>query len=179
MENVLVERYFDTFVDFDTFEGLNTRAPWCYEQYRLSYWGSYNAVRGDRVFCHFQAPDVESFRKPNRQHRVPFTSAWAANIIAGVAPVDLKGPKELVRLLCPDVFETQPEAEPMPQVVVIVADGTLIDDLPGRHLWTYRSRGADRTVSVRDKTSEEAVRAAAPEGTEIWDAVVRTRHILK
>jgi len=179
MENVLVERYFDTFVDFDAFEGLNTRAPWCYEQYRLSYWGSYNAVRGDRVFCHFQAPDVESFRKPNRQHRVPFTSAWAANIIAGVAPVDLKGPKELVRLLCPDVFETQPEAEPMPQVVVIVADGTLIDDLPGRHLWTYRSRGADRTVSVRDKTSEEAVRAAAPEGTEIWDAVVRTRHILK
>jgi hypothetical protein len=30
-ENVLVERYFDTFVDFDTFEGLSSRAPCCYE----------------------------------------------------------------------------------------------------------------------------------------------------
>ena len=40
MENVLVERYFDTFVDFDSFEGLSSRAPWCYEQYRLSDRGS-------------------------------------------------------------------------------------------------------------------------------------------
>ena len=76
MENVPVGRDFDTFVDFDTFEGLSSRAPWCYAQYRLSYWGSYNSIRGDRVFCYFQAPDVESFRKSNRQHQVPFTRAW-------------------------------------------------------------------------------------------------------
>jgi hypothetical protein len=177
MEHILVERYFDKFVDFDTFEGLSSRAPWCYEQYRLSYWGSYNSIQGDRVFCHFQAPDVESFRKPNRQHRVPFTRAWAAQIAAGLVPADLKGPRELVRRLCPKVFETQPEAEPMPQVVVIVTNGTVANDLPGRHLWTYQSRGTDRTVSIRDETSEVAVREAAPSGTEIWDAVVRTRHI--
>jgi hypothetical protein len=42
----------------------------------LSYWGSYNSTRGDRVFCHFQAPDVESFRKSNGQHQVPFARAW-------------------------------------------------------------------------------------------------------
>ncbi len=177
MENVLVERYFDTFVDFDSFEGLSSRAPWCYEQYRLSYWGSYNSVQGNRVFCHFQAPDVESFRKPNRQHQVPFTRAWAASIGAGYAPSSLKGPKELVRLLCADVFETQPDAEPMPLVVVVVTNAAITGELPGRHLWTYRSRGQDRIVTIRDGTNENAVREAAPANTEVWDAVVRTRHI--
>jgi hypothetical protein len=177
MEHILVERYFDSAQDYDSFPGLSARAPWCYEQYRLSYWGSYVSLSGDRIFCHFRAPDAESFRIPNRQHGVPFTTAWAASLQAGLASPDLEGPKGLLRLLCPTDFDRDPEAEPQPQVIVVVAGGEPVNEHPGRLLWRYRARNNDRTVSILDNASEDAVRESLPETAEVWAAKVRSRHI--
>jgi len=177
MEHILVERYFDLPQDYDTFPGLSARAPWCYEQYRLSYWGSYVSLSGDTIFCHFRAPDAESFRIPNRQHGVPFTSAWAASLQAGVAASDLEGPKGLVRFLCPGDFEKDQQAEPQPQVVILVTSTPPNADVPGRLLWSYWSRNNGRTVSVFDGTAADAVRQLAPADAEVWAAKIRSRHI--
>ena len=177
MEHILVERYFDAAQDYDSFPGLSQRAPWCYEQYRLSYWGSYVSLSGDRIFCHFRAPDAESFRIPNRQHRIHFTSAWAASLQGGVAAAGMEGPKGLIRFLCPTEFEKDQQAEPQPQVIICVTDTPPKADIPGRLLWAYRSRNDGRTVSVFDETSEDAIRAAVPATADVWTAKVRSRHI--
>ena len=177
MEHILVERYFDFPQDYDSFPGLSVRAPWCYEQYRLSYWGSYVSLKGDKIFCHFRAPDAESFRIPNRQHDVHFNSAWAASLKGGVAAADMEGPKALIRFLCPAEVEKDEQAEPQPQVVILVTGTPPGEDVPGRLLWSYRSRNDSRTVSVIDETTENAVRAAVPADADVWTAAVRSRHI--
>ncbi len=177
MEHILVERYFDTPQDYDSFPGLSVRAPWCYEQYRLSYWGSYVSMSGDRIFCHFRAPDAESFRIPNRQYGIPFTSAWAASMNAGAAGADLGGPKGLVGFLCPTDLDQNPDGEPQPRVVVLVTNSERTIEAPGRLLWRYRSRNNDRAVAILDQTTEDAVRAAMPSAADIWTARVRSRHI--
>jgi len=177
MEHILVERYFDAPQDYDSFPGLGSRAPWCYEQYRLSYWGSYASLKGDRIFCHFRAPDAESFRIPNRQHEIHFNSAWTAFLEAGVATAGMEGPKALIRFLCPADFEKDQQAEPQPQVLILVTGAPPIEDVPGRLLWSYRSRNNSRTVSVLDHATEDAVRAAVPASADVWTAKVRSRHI--
>lgn len=177
MEHILVERYFDAPQDYDSFPGLSVRAPWCYEQYRLRYWGSYVSLTGDKIFCHFRAPDAESFRIPNRQHDVHFDHAWSASLVAGAAAADLEGPRDLARFLCPDAFADDQLAEPQPQVVILVTDVAPGEAVPGRLLWSYRSRNDGRSVSIIDEASEDAVRAAAPAGADVWTARVRTRHI--
>ncbi len=186
MEDILVERYFDEPIDFDSFEGLKQKAPWCVEQNQLSHLGTFIDPNNKDMYCHYRAPDADSFRVPSREHDVHFTRAWTAHVAPGADADGDPTPAGLVRQLCPEAYAAPSDEppEPMPRVAIAYGDGAeaaaAADELartaPARHLVTYRSTAESRVLLLFADGELATLQHALP-AFRVHETIIRLRHL--
>ena len=71
MEHVVVERWFETPIDFEV-KDVAVASAGCRAAYDVRYRRAYLAPNRQRLVCVFEAPDAESVRIVNRQFGMPF-----------------------------------------------------------------------------------------------------------
>jgi len=85
--NVLVERSFDEAVTLAQIQALEDAGINCLETRNVHFVRSFFSADHRRMICFYRAPDAESVREAQREAGVPFTEAWAFQVIG---PADLK-----------------------------------------------------------------------------------------
>jgi hypothetical protein len=75
---IVVERNFDSEVDFATVEAIKDKGQWCLDQYRVRHLRSYFARDRKRMICLYRAPDAEAVRQVQDRIRLPYEQAWPA-----------------------------------------------------------------------------------------------------
>jgi hypothetical protein len=78
MARVVVERLFETPVDFGEIQAMEDRGASCRKQHRVRFLRTYFSADRRRMICCYAAPDAESVRLAQRQAGVPFERVWSA-----------------------------------------------------------------------------------------------------
>ena len=83
MEIVLVERRFETPVDFESIQSIESAGAGCLRAHQVTCVQTFFSRDRKRMLCLYQAPDAESVRVAERKAGVPFDRAWACERIGG------------------------------------------------------------------------------------------------
>jgi hypothetical protein len=78
MARVVVERLFETPVDFAEIQAIQDRSASCLERHRVRSLRTYFSTDHCRMICCYAAPDAESVRLAHRQAGMPFERVWSA-----------------------------------------------------------------------------------------------------
>ena len=76
MSDVILERYFKPPINRDDFENMVRVSTNCMPVYRATWQQSLLASDGERLICHFDAPDCESVRANARNSYPANMTAW-------------------------------------------------------------------------------------------------------
>jgi hypothetical protein len=77
---VVVERSFDTAVDFATVQAIEDAGAWCLDVHRVRFVRTYFARDRRRMLCLYRAPDAEAVRRTQQQMGLPFDAVWPAHL---------------------------------------------------------------------------------------------------
>ena len=80
MTPVLLERQFDPAMSPDDFRAMALESAGCLSLYRVNWVKSLLAADGNRLLCHFEAPDAESVRMVARDVRAQNKVAWTGTV---------------------------------------------------------------------------------------------------
>jgi hypothetical protein len=80
MEHVILEREFDPPLSPDDFLAMAMDAAGCLDTYRVTWCESLLALKGNRLLCRFQAPDIESVRMVVRDTQASAKVAWSGTV---------------------------------------------------------------------------------------------------
>lgn len=80
--NVVVERIFDSPVEFEQIAALARAGSWCMQTHRAQHVRSFFSANRQRMLCLYGAPDAESVRMAQREAGLPFSAVWAFERIA-------------------------------------------------------------------------------------------------
>jgi hypothetical protein len=80
MARVVVERLFETPVDFEEIRAIEDRGARCRVQHRVRSLRTYFSADRRRMISFYAAPDAESVRLVQRQAGTPFERVWAATV---------------------------------------------------------------------------------------------------
>lgn len=80
MADIFLERDFDAPLTVDEVRGMALDSFGCMGIYDVDWQQSLLAQAGDRLFCHFVAPDTEAVRNVMRFNDSPYRAAWAGEI---------------------------------------------------------------------------------------------------
>ena len=80
MVDVILERLFNPALSPDGFTALATESASCLSLYRVEWQESLLADDGNRLVCHFKAPDTESVRMVAKDQRAQGKIAWAGMV---------------------------------------------------------------------------------------------------
>jgi hypothetical protein len=78
---VIVERDFNEPQSFDELQDRELRHAWCLEMHGVRFIQTYLSDDRRRMICEYEAPDVESVRIAQTKAGMPFSRAWAAEIL--------------------------------------------------------------------------------------------------
>ena len=78
MARVVVERLFETPVDFEGIQAIEDHGASCRVQHRVRFLRTYFSADRRRMICCYAAPDAESVRLAHRQAGLPFERVWSA-----------------------------------------------------------------------------------------------------
>ncbi len=81
MELVIVERHFETPVDFESIQSVESASAGCLQTHRVTFVQTLFSRDRKRMLCLYEAPDAESVRVAERKAGVPFDRAWACERI--------------------------------------------------------------------------------------------------
>jgi len=76
MALVIVERTFETPIDFEALHALQDRGAWCLDLHKVTFLCTYLSIDRRRMVCVYEAPDAEAVRTAQRQLGIPFDRAW-------------------------------------------------------------------------------------------------------
>jgi Nickel responsive protein SCO4226-like len=79
--NVVVERTFDSPVEFAAIAAKATAGAGCFELHRVKHARSFFALDRKRMLCFYAAPDAESVRIAQREADMPVDRVWAFSTI--------------------------------------------------------------------------------------------------
>jgi len=80
MVRIIVERRFEPPVTETDLQAVIDRMAPCFELHKVTWRRSFLSHDRRRMFCEYDAPDVESVRDLQRQAEAPFEQAWAAEV---------------------------------------------------------------------------------------------------
>jgi len=87
-ERVVVERAFDSPVDFAEIEAIENRGAWCLQLHRVRYLQTFFSLDRRHMICLYEAPDAESVRLAQSKAGMPFERLWSAALYV---PAHLRG----------------------------------------------------------------------------------------
>jgi hypothetical protein len=82
---IVVERNFDSEVDFAVVEAIKDKGQWCLDQHRVRHLRSYFARDRRRMVCLYRAPDAEAVRQVQDRIGLPYEKAWPAVVFMAPA----------------------------------------------------------------------------------------------
>lgn len=82
---IVVERNFDSAVEFAAVQALEDKGQWCLNQHRVRLLRSYFARDRKRMVCLYRAPDAESVRHVQTSIGLPYEQAWPAVVFLAPA----------------------------------------------------------------------------------------------
>lgn len=81
MEQVIVERVFETPVDDERLEAMGAAGAPCHALHRVKHLKTYLSADRLRMICIYEAPDAESVRISNKKAGLAFERAWSATVL--------------------------------------------------------------------------------------------------
>lgn len=82
---IVVERNFDSAVDFAAVQAIVDKGQWCLDQHRVRHLRSYFARDRKRMVCLYRAPDAEAVRQVQDRVGLPYEQAWPAVVFRAPA----------------------------------------------------------------------------------------------
>lgn len=83
MPRIIVERSFETAMTQAELKAVEERMAPCLDLYGVRWIRSYWSTDRRRMICEYDAADVESVRKVQREAEARFERAWAADLLGG------------------------------------------------------------------------------------------------
>ena len=80
MALIVVERVFAEPIALDEVQATSSENAWCYRLYKVRFVRSYVSTDGRHMICLYEAPDVESVRRVQKQTGLPAQRIWAASL---------------------------------------------------------------------------------------------------
>lgn len=81
MPRIIVERTFDPPLTEEDLRAVEQRMATCLELYQVRWIRSYWSNDRGRMICEYEASDVASVRKVQREAEASFEKVWAAEIL--------------------------------------------------------------------------------------------------
>ena len=85
-QTVIVERTFGKPESLDNLQALEDAAAWCLGAYRVDFLKTYFSLDRKRMVCVYAGPDAEAVRRVQDTTRLPYDSAWSAQVIGWQVP---------------------------------------------------------------------------------------------
>lgn len=80
MATVVVERSFETPIDFETLQEMEDRFSWCLEENGIRFVHTYFSLDRRRMTCIYDAPDAEAVRRVSDRAKMPYDRIWSATV---------------------------------------------------------------------------------------------------